>query len=71
MHKCVRCGRAAASLQEINDGCQCGSKVFVFDKEVVCSIAGEEAHSSGANGAQESRAPAEAGGWGATIVTLR
>ena len=42
MHKCVRCGRAAASLQEINDGCPCGSKVFVFDKEAVGSIAGEE-----------------------------
>ena len=53
MHKCVRCGRAAASLQEINDGCQCGSKVFVFDKEVVCSIAGENVSSSEGNGGQE------------------
>lgn len=35
MHKCVRCGRAAASLQEINDGCPCGSKVFVFNKDAV------------------------------------
>ena len=43
MHKCVRCGRAAASLQEINDGCPCGSKVFVFDREAAeASIAGEE-----------------------------
>ncbi len=35
MHNCVRCGRAAASLEEINDGCPCGSKVFVFNKEAV------------------------------------
>jgi len=49
MHKCVRCGRAAASLQEINDGCPCGSKVFVFDKEAVStiSIAGEETGEKG------------------------
>ncbi len=43
MHKCVRCGRAAASLQEINNGCPCGSKVFVFNREAVMQpgIAGE------------------------------
>ncbi len=47
MHKCVRCGRAAASLQEINDGCPCGSKVFVFNREAVeASIAGEEVRES-------------------------
>lgn len=32
MHKCVRCGRLAQSLEEINQGCDCGSKVFVFNK---------------------------------------
>ncbi len=44
MHKCVRCGRQATSLEEINDGCPCGSKAFVFNKEAVVdanSIAGE------------------------------
>ena len=41
MHKCVRCGRAATSLQEINDGCPCGSKVFVFNKDAV--VAGKDA----------------------------
>lgn len=41
MHNCVRCGRAAGSLQEINDGCPCGSKVFVFNRDAA-SIAGEE-----------------------------
>ncbi|VVC01654.1 Zn-ribbon containing protein [uncultured archaeon] len=35
MHNCVRCGRAAASLEEINNGCPCGSKVFVFNREAV------------------------------------
>jgi len=29
----VRCGRKAASLEEINNGCPCGSKVFVFNKD--------------------------------------
>ncbi|MCX6769982.1 MAG: hypothetical protein NT051_04875 [Candidatus Micrarchaeota archaeon] len=32
MHKCVRCGRAAASLEEIDSGCPCGSKAFVFGR---------------------------------------
>jgi len=32
MHKCVRCNRIASSLEEINAGCPCGSKVFVFNK---------------------------------------
>jgi predicted nucleic acid-binding Zn-ribbon protein len=32
MHKCVRCGRAAISLEEIDAGCPCGSKVFVFGR---------------------------------------
>jgi predicted nucleic acid-binding Zn-ribbon protein len=33
MHKCVRCGKIAASLEDIDAGCPCGSKVFVFGKE--------------------------------------
>lgn len=33
MHKCVRCGRIAVSLEEIDAGCPCGSKVFIFGKE--------------------------------------
>jgi predicted nucleic acid-binding Zn-ribbon protein len=33
MHKCVRCSRIAASLAEIDAGCPCGSKVFVFGKD--------------------------------------
>ncbi|MEM2137976.1 MAG: Zn-ribbon containing protein [Candidatus Anstonellaceae archaeon] len=33
MHKCVRCDRAATTIQEINDGCPCGSKVFVFIRD--------------------------------------
>ena len=33
MHKCVRCGKIANSLKEIDEGCKCGSKVFVFSRE--------------------------------------
>lgn len=33
MHKCVRCGRVAVSLQEIDAGCPCGSKVFIFGRD--------------------------------------
>ena len=33
MHKCSKCGRAASSLEEIDAGCPCGSKVFIFGKE--------------------------------------
>lgn len=52
MHKCVRCGRAATSLMEINSGCPCGSKVFVFNREAMsASIAGEEVGPKG-SGAQ-------------------
>lgn len=32
MHKCARCGREAGSLEEINNGCACGSKIFIFNK---------------------------------------
>lgn len=50
MHKCVRCSRVAASLQEINDGCPCGSKVFVFNKDSA-GIAGELQNGADAAGA--------------------
>ena len=33
MHTCVRCGREATSLTEIHNGCPCGAKVFVFNKD--------------------------------------
>lgn len=33
MHKCVRCERAATTIEEINSGCPCGSKVFVYLRE--------------------------------------
>lgn len=39
MHKCVRCGRVAISLEEINAGCPCGSKVFIFGKETLAEEA--------------------------------
>ncbi|MFA6214383.1 MAG: Zn-ribbon containing protein [Candidatus Micrarchaeia archaeon] len=33
MHKCSKCGHAATSLEEIDAGCPCGSKVFIFGKD--------------------------------------
>jgi predicted nucleic acid-binding Zn-ribbon protein len=33
LHTCVRCGREATSLEEIHNGCPCGAKVFVFNKD--------------------------------------
>jgi predicted nucleic acid-binding Zn-ribbon protein len=33
MHKCVRCNKTASSIGEINAGCSCGSKVFVFIRD--------------------------------------
>ena len=35
MHTCVRCGKQAGSIEEIHNGCPCGSKVFVFNKDAV------------------------------------
>ncbi len=34
MHKCARCGREIEKLEEVNTGCPCGSKIFVFDRGV-------------------------------------
>ncbi len=33
MHKCVRCDRTATTIEEIHDGCPCGSKAFVFIRD--------------------------------------
>ena len=41
MHKCSKCGRAATSLEEIDAGCPCGSKVFVFDRQIAQAAAAE------------------------------
>jgi len=37
MHKCARCGREIQKLDDVNTGCPCGSKIFVFDKVVALS----------------------------------
>ncbi len=39
MHKCLKCGRLVSSVDEISEGCSCGSKVFVFHR---LPSAGEE-----------------------------
>ncbi|MFA6327835.1 MAG: Zn-ribbon containing protein [Candidatus Micrarchaeia archaeon] len=41
MHKCSKCGRAATSLEEIEAGCPCGSKVFIFDRQIAQAVAAE------------------------------
>ncbi|MFA5108895.1 MAG: Zn-ribbon containing protein [Candidatus Micrarchaeia archaeon] len=33
MHICLKCGRSAKSVEEIEEGCTCGSKVFVFKRD--------------------------------------
>ncbi|MFH0927373.1 MAG: Zn-ribbon containing protein [Candidatus Micrarchaeota archaeon] len=33
MHICLKCARAAKSVDEIENGCPCGSKVFVYKHE--------------------------------------
>ena len=38
MHKCSKCGRAASSLEEIDAGCPCGSKVFIFDRQIAQAV---------------------------------
>jgi len=39
MHKCARCGREIQKLEEVSSGCPCGSKTFVFDREVAAKVA--------------------------------
>ncbi|MEM4633719.1 MAG: Zn-ribbon containing protein [Candidatus Anstonellaceae archaeon] len=34
MHSCARCGKQAKSIEEIHKGCDCGCKVFVFNKSL-------------------------------------
>ena len=61
MHKCVRCKRTVASLEEINDGCTCGSKVFTFireDGEEKTGKNGETAGGSGTAGGESKEADA-------------
>ncbi|MEM3059932.1 MAG: Zn-ribbon containing protein [Candidatus Anstonellales archaeon] len=30
MHKCLRCGKLIKNIEEAEEGCRCGSKVFLF-----------------------------------------
>ncbi|MDE1798198.1 MAG: hypothetical protein KGH63_02220 [Candidatus Micrarchaeota archaeon] len=32
MHQCLKCGRTVQTVTEIEEGCPCGSKVFVFTR---------------------------------------
>ena len=42
MHNCAKCGRAASSLEEIDAGCPCGSKIFTFDRQSAVQAAADE-----------------------------
>jgi len=53
MHKCTKCGREAASLEEIDAGCPCGSKVFTFDRQAVQAVASEAAVNGNASAAAQ------------------
>ncbi len=64
MHKCSKCGRAASSLEEIDAGCPCGSKVFIFDRQIAQAVAAEVEGAAGGNGAAGAMAPGAAGGNG-------
>jgi len=33
MHKCMRCGKIVSDVLQIEKGCDCGSKVFVFVRD--------------------------------------
>ncbi|MFA6907230.1 MAG: hypothetical protein WC263_00195 [Candidatus Micrarchaeia archaeon] len=47
MHKCSKCGRAATSLEEIDAGCPCGSKVFIFDRQIAQAVSAPAAEGNG------------------------
>lgn len=55
MHTCARCGREATSIGEIHNGCPCGTKVFVFNKdaEPAASQAPEQTGQAGQPSAPE------------------
>ena len=70
MHKCSKCGRAASSLEEIDAGCPCGSKVFIFDRQIAQAVTapGVPEGNGGTDGAGRINAlggRADAGGNGA------
>ncbi|OIO21659.1 hypothetical protein COV61_04010 [Candidatus Micrarchaeota archaeon CG11_big_fil_rev_8_21_14_0_20_47_5] len=33
MHKCLRCGKLINTMEEVDKGCPCGSKVFLFQQD--------------------------------------
>ena len=56
MHKCVRCGKIANTIEEINAGCQCGAKAFIFTR-----VTGEDkpASGNGKNEAEDTAKPSD------------
>jgi predicted nucleic acid-binding Zn-ribbon protein len=33
LHICARCGKEAKKLEDISNGCSCGSKIFIYKQE--------------------------------------
>jgi predicted nucleic acid-binding Zn-ribbon protein len=64
MHKCAKCGRAATSLEEIDAGCPCGSKVFKFDRQLVADASANEGNGKGIAGSEAGKAALEGGAAG-------
>ena len=62
MHKCSKCGHAASSLEEIDAGCPCGSKVFVFDRQIAQAATAAEGDGGAAGGDGGAAAAADGNG---------
>jgi len=69
MHNCSKCGRAASSLEEIDAGCPCGSKVFIFDRQIAQAVVAEgNGNADGADRINALGGRADAGGNGGAAV---
>lgn len=42
MHKCLRCGKLISTIEEVDRGCPCGSKVFLFQQQDDGEVEGGE-----------------------------
>lgn len=47
MHNCARCGKEVSSIEEVHNGCECGSKIFVFKREEGQAVVEESRESPG------------------------
>lgn len=61
MHNCARCGKQVSSIEEVHNGCECGSKIFVFKREEG-QAAVEESRKEEAPGSGKGAPEGEGGG---------